>query len=91
MTALSAAERKAYWEADKAAIVYGWLQEREQISRKQVREWLGLSDKSLQGIFGELYAHHYIYTWRVNGNTYYQLQSKAINTFRYEHRDEAFT
>ena len=81
-TVLSAAERKAYWEADKAQIVYGWLQEKEHISRKYICKRLKLSDKSIQGVIGELYAHHYIYTWRVNGTTYYQLQSKAVNTFQ---------
>jgi len=88
---LSAAERKAYWEAEKAIIVYGWLQEREQISRKQVREWLGLSDKSLQGIFGELKAHHYIYQWRVGGMTYYQLRSVAEEAHRWKQRGDGLT
>jgi hypothetical protein len=88
---LSASERKAYWEAEKAVIVYGWLKERESISRKQIREWLGLTDKSIQGVIGELNAHHYIYQWRVSGMTYYQLRSVAEEAHRYKHRGEGLT
>jgi len=86
---LTAVIRKSVWEHDRAWQVYDWLKQGP-ITRAKICKKLKLKDKSLQGIFGELYAHHYVISWRDGNDTYYELYKHAQEKHRYNHRNEDF-
>jgi DNA-binding IclR family transcriptional regulator len=87
---LTAVIRKSVWEHDRAWQVYDWLKQGP-ITRAEICKKLKLKDKSLQGIFGELYAHHYVISWRDGRDTYYQLQADAIEAHRYRTRGDGLS
>ena len=70
------------WEHERAWMIYDWLKAEGTITRAKICKRLKLTDKSIQGIMGELQAHHYVIRWREGRNTYYQLRSAAMDADR---------
>ena len=87
---LTAVIRKSVWEHDRAWQVYDWLKQGP-ITRAKICKKLKLTDKSIQGVMGELRAHHYVIQWRDGRDTYYQLQADAIEAHRYRTRGDGLT
>ena len=79
------------WEHERAWMIYDWLKAEGTITRAKICKRLKLTDKSIQGIMGELQAHHYVIRWRDGRDTYYQLQADAIEAHRYRTRGDGLT
>jgi len=79
------------WESERAWMVYDWLKAEGTITRAELCKRFGIKDRSLQGIMGELHAHHYVIQWRDGRDTYYQLQADAIEAHRYRTRGDGLT